>query len=63
MDRIERLEGKIDEVQKSVHSIDKTLARNTESLIAHMSRTKLLEKIVIMTLVGLATLGLAVLHR
>lgn len=61
MDRIERLEGKIDDVQKSVHNIDKTLERNTESLIQHMSRTKLLEKIVFMTMVGLATLALALL--
>lgn len=63
MDRIGRLEGKIDEVQKSVHNIDVTMAKNTESLIAHMKRTSLLEKLIFMSLIGLATLALAVLTR
>lgn len=64
MDRkLERLESKIDAIQESVHNIDKTMAINTESLIAHMSRTKLLEKIVFMTLVGLGTLGVVLLSR
>ena len=39
----DRLENKIDKVQETLASIDKTLAVNTESLVTHIKRTNLLE--------------------
>lgn len=44
MDNFNRLENKVDKIQDSIASIDKTLAVNTESLLVHIRRTNLLEK-------------------
>lgn len=43
-DRFRTLEEKIDKIVDHVHSIDKTMERNTASLEEHMRRTELLEK-------------------
>jgi len=42
-DRLDKLEEKIDKIQDNVHSIDKTLVVNTESLQQHMKRSDALE--------------------
>jgi hypothetical protein len=42
--RLEKIEGKIDIIVEKIHSIDKTLDRNTDSLDMHIKRTNLLEK-------------------
>jgi hypothetical protein len=41
--KFDRLENKIDLVIEKIHSIDKTLERNTVSLEEHMRRTNALE--------------------
>ncbi len=43
-DRLERMESKIDKIIDHTSSIDTTLARNTDSLVAHMARTEVIEK-------------------
>lgn len=40
----ELIEQRLDEIQKSLHSVDKTMALNTEQLAEHMRRTQLLEE-------------------
>ena len=44
MDRIDKVENKIDVILEKIHSIDKTLERNTASLELHMKRSDALEK-------------------
>ena len=41
---IDRILDKLDKLDDKVNEIDKTLARNTDSLELHMKRTDLLEK-------------------
>lgn len=43
-DRLERIESKVDKIIDHTSSIDVTLARNTDSLVAHMARTEIIEK-------------------
>jgi len=50
MDRIERIEQKVDEVQKSISNIDVTLAEQHVSLKEHMRRTDLLERVMLIVL-------------
>lgn len=38
------IEGKVNEIQKSIHNIDITLAEQHVSLKEHMRRTKMLEE-------------------
>lgn len=42
-DKFKRIEDKLDTVVEKIHSIDKTLERNTTSLEYHILRTNLLE--------------------
>ena len=41
--RLDRIESKVDKVDERINFIDRTLAVNTESLIQHMRRTSLIE--------------------
>lgn len=41
---MDKLEGKIDQIRESIHSIDKTLIRQEEQLAHHIKRTELAEK-------------------
>lgn len=43
-DRLDRIDGKLDKAVDHLASIDVTLARNTDSLQAHMARTAVIEK-------------------
>lgn len=43
-DRFSRLESKVDVIVEKIHSIDKTLERNTASLELHIRRTDILEE-------------------
>lgn len=60
--RFDSIENKVDTIQKSIHSIDITLAEQHVSLKEHMRRTSLLEKLIFLTLAALGALALAVLH-
>lgn len=42
--QLERIEKSLETLSEKVHSIDKTLVRNTDSLEIHIKRTELLEK-------------------
>lgn len=61
--KLEKIECKVDKIQESVHNIDVTLGRQHESLLAHMKRTNLLEKLVFMTLAAFGALAMAVLRK
>lgn len=47
MDRFDKIESKLDKMNESLHNIDVSMARNTESLEQHMKRTDLLEKLIV----------------
>jgi hypothetical protein len=42
--KFEKVDVKMDAIIERIHSIDKTLSRNTDSLEYHVKRTDLLEK-------------------
>jgi hypothetical protein len=42
--RVSNMEKKLEQIESTLHSIDKTLALNTQQLAEHMRRTSLLEK-------------------
>jgi len=41
--RLDKIEDKVDTIKDSIHSIDKTLQRNTNSLEYHIKRTDILD--------------------
>lgn len=43
LNKLDKLDEKLDKANEKVSEIDKTLARNTDSLAEHMRRTSLLE--------------------
>lgn len=63
-DRLERVEHKIDVVQKDISDINRTLAVNTELLDIQMRRTEALEEIVDLMQTNQAKFqgGIKVLH-
>jgi archaellum component FlaC len=43
MDKLDKIEQKIEKITESIHSVDKTLARQEQHLAEHIRRTKIAE--------------------
>lgn len=57
------LDEKVDAIQESVHGINVTLAKQHVSLVEHMKRSDMLEKLVFLVMAGLAGLAVVVMTR